>query len=379
MLLEPPRTLPVKHLSPSSVSLFKQCPEKWKRRYIDREYESTSPAALLGTVVGAAERDSFNQKIETGLALTTVEVLDAYTCAWDLTVDREGDNVDWDGERPGRVKDSGARVLPVYHRHVAPTVNPIATERRFTVRPADVDWTFEGYFDVEEEDAVDDVKVRGRQRGLVSAEEAQGSYQATAYLFARRAEGNPARRGFAFHNLVRPPKSGEVSPRDVLVTPTHRTDEQLDAFLIELYEIAAEIAWRAEYEVWTGPPRGVWWCSQRWCGYWQGCRFGGALLGTQPEPRRARPPGGREVITAVSSTALKSGKTTAAKVAAHLGVSTRQAASLLAAQAKAGRLLSEQPTRSSGRGKDKVVKTIGGPRTYRVPPAPAPEAEQVAA
>lgn len=374
MLLDPPAVLPVDHLSPSSYSLFKRCPEKWKRRYLDREYEPSSPSMLLGTAVGAAERDSWSQQIDTGTRLDVVEVLDAYDDAWKLAMEREGDRVAWDGEKPARVKDQGAKVLPVYHRLVAPMVEPIAVEREFVVRFPGLQWSFKGYFDVEEEHNVPDMKVRSRSRGLVSAEEAAADVQPTSYLFARRAEGLSANR-FEFHSLVQPGKREPSGPRDVLVTPTYRTGEQLDAFALDLFAVAAEIAWRAEYEVWTGPAKGVWWCSDRWCGYHAKCQFGGGVRAIpQPEPRRAQPPTPAEVERAIAATAAKrggkttmAGATTAAKVASHLGVSTRSASGLLRGRVRAGAVIAGPMTRTKGRGAEKAtIRVPGAPMQYQL-------------
>ena len=41
--------VPPKHLSPSSASVFRQCPQRWKFRYIDRLPDPPGEAALAGT------------------------------------------------------------------------------------------------------------------------------------------------------------------------------------------------------------------------------------------------------------------------------------------------------------------------------------------
>ena len=44
-------TTPVLHLSPSSASTFRQCPRRWKHRYIDRMPDPKGIPALIGTFV----------------------------------------------------------------------------------------------------------------------------------------------------------------------------------------------------------------------------------------------------------------------------------------------------------------------------------------
>jgi hypothetical protein len=362
VLLTPPRNLPTGHLSPSSLGLYLKCPIRWRKRYIEHAIEPLSPGALLGRAVGAAERDSWGNQIQTGSRLSTRDVLDAFSDAWELAKDQEGDQVIWD-EPSGRVKDSGARVLPVYHELVAPTIVPIAVERAFEIHVPGVEWTIKGYMDVETADEIPDLKMRSRSKGPVSAAEADIDVQAGTYLAARRAEGNPADR-FAFHSLLRAARGIPVKPGDVLVTPTTRTAEQLDT-LIDLYvRVAAEIDWRLEYDVWTPPPTGSWWCSPGWCGFWSECEFGGLHAnggGGGPRPARHLPDS--RVRAAIVATTRRDGTTTAARVGSHLGLSARAAA---ARMAKMAGVTSTRPTKSSGRGAAKTVKVIGGPRVYSI-------------
>lgn len=374
MLLEPPRTLPVGHLSVSSIGLWQKCQVRWKRRYIDNEFEPVSTSALLGSAIGGAERDSWGTQIETGLPLAEAEVLDAFSDGWELQVERardQGGVVEDDDSGQARVtrrelarvKDSGARVLPVYHRQVASTVKPIAVERKFTVYVPDVEWTFEGYLDVETATTIPDLKARTRSKGVVSAVEARDDLQATGYLFADRAERRAiaaAARRFEFHSLVRAAPGVAVRPADVRVTPALRTDAQLDAFLELLYLTAAQMHFALTYDIWAPAPRGTWWCSQTWCGFWDSCRFGGQHAAALLTPRPARPPGASRVREAIAETASKAkgpmnGFTTAEKVGRWLGVSTRTAAGLLRAECRAGRVES-RPAPRGARGRAKRAR-----------------------
>lgn len=213
-----------------------------------------------------AEAENFQLKIDSGEDLPEADVLDVYSDAFDLDADQN--EVEWT-EPKGDAKDMGASALRVYHDTVAPTVTkPIAVERKFTLRPEGVDWGYVGYIDLEEADGiVDDLKV---VKSKISQNAADADLQATSTLLARRTEEQPA-NAFRFHTVVK-----RKNPAAAVVETT-RTDAQLDAFLERLYRVSSEIAWRCEYDVWDGAPPGSWWCSEKVCGYWSDCQFGGRI------------------------------------------------------------------------------------------------------
>lgn len=267
--IEIPRTLPVAHLSVSSVRTFIACPERWRRLYIEGEWEPASGPMIIGKAVGAAEATNYQDKIVSGEDLATDVVLDAYSDEWDHAVERE--EIDWGEAKPATLKDEGARVLTVYHNTVAPQVAPTSVEREFQLRLPGADWTFRGFIDVETADrAVVDLKVKAK---ALSMAEAAADMQATAYLLARRQEaaagfGEPADR-FDFHVLKK------LKTPAVDTVPTTRTDTQLDAFLNRLSNVAAEIQWRTETDNWGYAAPGHWACGEKWCGFWSSCPGGG--------------------------------------------------------------------------------------------------------
>lgn len=263
--LEIPARLPVENFSVSSINTYLKCPLKWKRRYVDREYEPPSGAMILGSSVGAAEGHAYQTQVDEQPRPSTEDVLDLFAAEFDERTGRE--EVDWGQEKPGEVKDIGVRAVTAYERDIVPTVQPVSVEREFRLDFDGVDWGFRGYLDLEEADgAVVDLKVRKSKLG---ESDARTDLQPTAYLLGRRAEGNPA-PAFRYHTMVK------TKTPYAEVVPTVRTDLQLDAFVTRLYDIAAEIQWRLENETWQGAVPGSWWCSQRMCGYWERCPMGGA-------------------------------------------------------------------------------------------------------
>jgi hypothetical protein len=262
--LEIPTQLPVDHLSANSISTYLKCPERWRRRYVEREYEPPSGALILGSSVHAAEAHADNVQIESGSRPPSADVQDLFADEWEERSERE--EVDWGTDQPGELKDIGVKAISAYDRDIAPSLRPVSVEREFKLDLADVDWGFLGYMDFEEEDgAIVDRKVRGTK---MSQAVADTELAVAPYMLARRAEGNPAPE-FRFHTFVKTKKPYAE------IVPTSRTDAQLDHFVDRLYAVAAEIAWRMESGIWSGAVPGSWWCSERFCGFHSTCPMGG--------------------------------------------------------------------------------------------------------
>lgn len=265
--VDPPASLfgVVDYLSVSSLNTLAQCPIRWRRRYVDRIYEPTTGAQLIGKTVGSAEMQHFGQVMETGEGMTLEQVQDEFDAEWaDQTATEE---VDFGTDKPGELKDKAIQVLDAMHTNLAPEIVPVSVERKFELSWEGLDWTFLGYLDVEEADgAVSDLKVKGKR---ISQYQADFDPQATGYLFSQRAEGRPASE-FRFRVGVKAAKPFAETVR------TTRTDKQLDVFQDRLFLAANEIAWRLESGNWSGATPGDWLCSQKFCGYWSACPFGAA-------------------------------------------------------------------------------------------------------
>jgi hypothetical protein len=249
-IIEPPSSLPVDHLSVSSLNLFARCPMAWKLRYVDKVLEPPSGKMTLGGAAGAALAQHYGRQIETGEGLSTADVLDEFSAEWDGRVDRE--EVFWGSDTPGGLKDSGVAALAIYHAVIAPTVIPSTVEREFSLTWPDAPFELTGFLDLETVDgAVADYKMTGQRW---SAEKAAAELQPTVYLAARRAEGNPA-TGFAYHTMVRTKK-----PSAELV-PAPRTERQLDLLTHRVFSIARAMQWRWLNDCWAGAgPDVAWLC-----------------------------------------------------------------------------------------------------------------------
>jgi hypothetical protein len=248
--VDPPARLPVDYLSLSSLKQFQMCPEKWRRRYIEKEPEPPSGKMVLGSAAGAALAQHFGRQIESGEGLSTSDVLDEFASEWEDRIGRE--DVDFEKETAGGLKDSGAGALTIYHGQFAPAIVPVAVEREFQLSWPGVEWIVTGFLDLEDDAGlVRDYKMTSKR---ISQSAADGDLQPTMYLAARRAEGNPA-TGFRFDTMVR------TKQPTAEVVETERTDRQLDFLSNRIFALAREIEWRCETGNWMGASPGTWFCS----------------------------------------------------------------------------------------------------------------------
>jgi hypothetical protein len=250
----PPASLPVDHLSVSSLNLFVRCPEAWKRRYIDHEPERPSGKMVCGGAAGAALVQNFGFMIERGEGLTTEQLLDEFSA--ELEDRSESEEVDWGTDKPGAMKDSAIGALRIYHTHIAPDVIPIHVEREVVLSWPDFPADLVGYLDMETaDDVIVDFKCVGQR---ISKDKARAELQPSAYLAARRAEGDPAAR-FEFHTLIRTTKPTAE------IVPAPRTEAQLDLLTNRVFSIARAMEWRWLEDCWQGAgPDVAWMC--RGCG-----------------------------------------------------------------------------------------------------------------
>lgn len=248
--VDPPARLPLDYLSLSSLKKFMQCPEKWRRHYLEHEAEPSTGKMVLGSSAHAALAQHFGFQLERGTGLSTDDVLDAFAGEWEDRIGRE--DVDYGSDTPGELKDSGAGALKVYHQQFAPQIVPVSVEREFELHWPGVQWCLTGYIDLEDEDnLVRDYKAMAKR---MSQRDADADLQATVLLAARRAEGNPA-AGFRFDTMVR----NKQPIADVLETA--RTDAQLDLLTDRVFTLAREIAWRCETGTWSGAAPNTWFCG----------------------------------------------------------------------------------------------------------------------
>jgi PD-(D/E)XK nuclease superfamily len=126
-------TLPIAHLSASSLGMLARCPEQWRQRYVLGKKERPGEALVIGTAVHLCAERNFVQKIESKQDIPTTELVtwfDDVGFPQALQERQEkGEEVAWD-TGPDSARMRGRTITYAYNEAVAPRVQPLAAESR---------------------------------------------------------------------------------------------------------------------------------------------------------------------------------------------------------------------------------------------------------
>lgn len=280
---------PLRHLSPSSYSLWVSCPEAWRRRYIKGEKPPPSGSMFLGSRVDDALSAYHRRILEHGDRLALDQVLDVYRERWteELTVEAESRGIEWEEELPqAQAFELGRQAVEVAMAELVPHLgDPVDVQRglEFTIAP-DLEWTVLCYLDLEtlkegpggeQSPTVVDFKVKNSP---ITKDKADSDPQAGLYLAGRWLEDYPARE-LCFAQIAKPGKRRKQMSASLV--PTSRTRGQLRGVLARLALAASQIA--ACYErygpdqPWGFADPSSWRCSAKYCWAWGRCPGGSGL------------------------------------------------------------------------------------------------------
>jgi hypothetical protein len=283
MFDEPPSrlSLPKGYMSISQVNMYLRCARQYKFRYVDDHKRPPAIPAALGSSGHAALETTHHHLVDHNVPAPMEQLLACFSDKWDeisLLIE------DWEGEKPGQVKDVGLALVRLYNNTVAPNVRPQVDaqqvrgiEKKFEVTVAGVPML--GYIDLIDTNAslafspeetalmqaqgrtipagfttaVVDFKFRGKS---MTQAEVDGSLQLTLYSLATGVYA------IRFDQLLKTkiPKiksaAGLRSRRDHL-------------WLAEIVRDVAEAVSKGAF-----PPCSpdAWVCSPKWCGYFPQCR-----------------------------------------------------------------------------------------------------------
>ncbi len=97
---------------------------QWRFAYVVGIKSPPSLKAVRGIAVHRAVEVDMTQKMTSGVDIPVADMLDAYSDSWEAET---ADGFSGD-EAPGEIKDGGVKLLKLYHREVAPTIQPVAVE-----------------------------------------------------------------------------------------------------------------------------------------------------------------------------------------------------------------------------------------------------------
>lgn len=171
-------SIPLHHLSATSLAKAITCPELWRRRYLQKEPERMFSGRFMGIVDHATHAENFTQKIVSGEDLDLDWMKARYKANWDTEI-RDRGEPDWaDDEDPTVMQQRGMRMVEAYHRYVSPFVQPVRVEERFEEVIDGVPIPIIGYMDTQAADRIVERKTSNKK---VSKPKPEWRFQARVY------------------------------------------------------------------------------------------------------------------------------------------------------------------------------------------------------
>ncbi len=249
----------------SSLNTLSSCGEQFRQRHILKIQVAPNYNMILGRAVDAAINADLRNKIATGKLLQSFEVS---TIAQDEVEDVflcEGISLTEEQAKRGmnrlraELKQEAVRMAQMHHSIVAPWLEPTHVQREFEIEVAG--HTVTGRIDVQEGSrSIRDTKVTGR---APASDEADRSLQLTIYAMAIAKLDGRLPETLHLDYLVH-----SSEPR-VVKLKTSRSFYQFHA--VEERILAAVKS--VESESFVPANRDSWMCDERFCSYFNGCRY----------------------------------------------------------------------------------------------------------
>ena len=251
----------IDHLSPSKVDMFLKCGRAYAYRYGEKLVIPPNGAMTLGRTVGSAIDHNYRQKIDTHADLPAKEVIEVFADEWDK---ERPDTLFAPDEKPGQMKDEGVSMTGLYHQTFSPQRQPIAVQHEFAAELEFEDGRvipIKAIADMLEDSAVWDLKTSKTKK---SEADLLRSTQMGIYAAAREAEAS-VMPTIGYELLLRQKKP----VANVVWVPGSAVD------MNRLLRVIARVVKGIEEEQFMPASPLGWWCSEKWCGYWQLCEYGG--------------------------------------------------------------------------------------------------------
>ncbi len=237
------------YLSVSRIKMFLRCPLQYKFRYIDGLIIPPTGSLTLGKSIHSALEANYSQKIESKQDLPAEKVLDLFSDRWEKEA---AETIFGEDEKAGVVKDTGVKMVALYHDQISPTIQPRLVEHEFNLSFENVSYTLKGVIDL--------VTVAGEildhktsKRSMVP-EDVRSDLQLSCYALAYRTLFGVPEQGLRFDVMV---KTKEPKLQQI---PTIRTQEDIQRFLKIMGFVSKAIQSGTLY-----PCENKQTCS--WCGY----------------------------------------------------------------------------------------------------------------
>lgn len=259
-------------LSASRMGMAIKCGYQQYYRYEEGLKIPPSASMVRGSGVDASANFNLQSVIDRGEAAPEDACLDVAAEKVEKRAQDEGLRLAEDQKSVGLkkivgiAKDQAVQGAGLHYTKIAPGIRPVAVQRRFQIDIPGEDFYLFGYTDHEEADGVRDLKAGGKRYSQLDV---NGMLQFTMYGLQHRI------RTGQHPKLTLDGVLFKARALSVYQQQTYRQDED--------YANMLTVAKRVRRGVVEGtllPARfmpGAWWCSAKWCGYWDRCSYGARL------------------------------------------------------------------------------------------------------
>jgi len=254
------------HWSPSRLDMIAKCGKQYEFRYLDGIRNPPSIAMAKGSSIHSAQQENYRQKRTSFEDLPTDDLVDlavetfrAQTTAGELALLPEEVKV---GPKViiAKNRDKTAKLAEYWAQNAAGRYQPKLVERWFNLQVPDSP-PLVGVIDLlDDQNRLVDLKTSGKKK---SQQDADSSTQLTVYHAAVRKITGSAPSGIYLDNIVQTP-AGKMS-HGIIETSRGGAD------LVALTHRIAAANKVVESGAFMPAPPGAWWCSKRWCGYFDRC------------------------------------------------------------------------------------------------------------
>jgi CRISPR/Cas system-associated exonuclease Cas4 (RecB family) len=255
-----------KHISHTQISMYLKCGQQYYFRYCEGKKVPPAVAMLKGRGIHEGAHQNYKQKIESHEDLKKKDIIDISVNAFEQEVKKEGFQLSKHeigigaAGILGKAKDRIVVMADLFSEEVAPTIQPTMTEQSIILNILDLPPIKTILDVVDNKKNIRDLKTTGKKK---TQDEIDKSLQLTMYTVAYNVlQGEPP--SYIIYDIL---VDKNIPEYQVLGTKRDHRDFQVG------YNIMKSAVQGIKKEVFMPAPEGVWWCSERFCGYWNICPF----------------------------------------------------------------------------------------------------------
>jgi len=243
----------IDHLSFSSISKYLKCHRQWKHKYIDGWEEKTGDALLFGSAWHEMIKIEMDKELSNG------------SSPWVQAFNNQLEKIDAHGDWFIDLDILGQKMLSV--ESIQETIKslkpmPESVEKKIELHIPGVEIPIIGYIDMIEDGTMIPIDFKTAARKW-AVNRADTELQATFYIAALEQAGL-IELPHTFRYII----FTKTSKPTVQILDTVRTA----ADIFELHEMVNDVWSAIKLEAFGKCDPGMWWCSQKWCSFYDRCK-----------------------------------------------------------------------------------------------------------